>query len=88
MDKKYDNLNRGVLFRDEKRRNDRSPEYTGNINIAGKEYRLSAWIKESKAGKKYFSLSVASPSAAPKKEEKPAEPLETTMMDDLDELPF
>lgn len=87
MDKKYDNSNRGVLFRNEERRNDRSPEYTGTLNIMGKEYRLSAWIKESKAGKKFFSLSVAAPSA-PKKEEKPAEPLETTMMDDLDDLPF
>lgn len=87
MDKKFDNTNRGVLFKDEKRRNDRSPEYTGTINIMGKEYKLSAWIKESKAGKKFLSLSVSSP-LAPKKEEKPAEPLETTMMDDLDELPF
>lgn len=88
MDKKYDNTNRGVLFRDEKRKNERAPEYTGTINILGKEYRLSAWIKESKTGKKFFSLSVTSPNLAPKKEEKPVEPLETTMMDDVDELPF
>ncbi len=54
----------------------------------GKEYKLSAWIKESKAGKKYFSLSVVSPALTPKKEEKPAEPLETTMMEDVDSLPF
>jgi uncharacterized protein (DUF736 family) len=88
MDKKYDSTNRGFLFRAEERRNDRSPEYTGTLNIMGKEYRLSAWIKESKAGKKYFSLSVVSPALTPKKVEKPAEPLETTMMDDLDSLPF
>lgn len=87
MDKKYDNSNRGALFKDEKRRNDRSPEYTGTINVMGKDYKLSAWIKESKAGKKFLSLSVSSP-VAPKKEEKPVEPLETTMMDELDELPF
>ena len=88
MDKKYDTTNRGVLFRDEKRKNERAPEYTGTINILGKEYRLSAWIKESKTGKKFFSLSVTSPNLAPKKEEKPVEPLETTMMEDVDELPF
>lgn len=88
MDKKYDNTNRGFLFRDEKRTNERAPEYTGTINIMGKEYKLSAWIKESKAGKKYVSLSVASPALTPKKVEKPAEPLETTIMEDMDELPF
>lgn len=87
MDKKYDNTNRGILFRNEERRNDRSPEYTGTINIMGKEHKLSAWIKESKSGKKFLSLSVSSP-VAPKKEERPVEPLETTMMDELDKLPF
>lgn len=88
MDKKYDTTNRGVLFRDEKRKNERAPEYTGTINIMGKEYKLSAWIKESKAGKKFLSLAITSPALTPKKVEKPAEPLETTMMDDLNSLPF
>lgn len=83
----YKKENRGFLFRDEKRTNDRAPEYTGTINIMGKEYKLSAWIKESKAGKKFFSLSVTSPNLAPKKEEKPVEPLETTMFEG-DDLPF
>lgn len=84
----FDNTNRGVLFRNEKRTNEKAPEYEGKIDINGKEYRLAAWIKESKAGKKFFSLSVTSPALTPKKEEKPVQPLETTMMDDIDELPF
>lgn len=87
MDKKFDKTNKGFLFKDEKRKNERAPEYTGTINVGGKDYRLSAWIKESKAGKKYFSLSVTSPALTPKKEEKPAEPLETTMFEG-DDLPF
>lgn len=84
----FDNTNRGFLFRNEKRTSEKAPEYEGKIDINGKEYRLAAWIKESKAGKKFFSLSIASPALAPKKEEKPVQPLETTMMDDIDELPF
>lgn len=90
MDKKYDDTNRGTLFKADERRNDRSPEYTGKLNIDGKEYRLSAWIKESKTGKKYFSLSVSSGTAPKEKkvEPKPVQPLETVMMDDLDTLPF
>ena len=83
MEKKYDNTNRGTLFRDENRRNDRSPEYTGTINIAGKDYKLSAWIKESKAGKKFFSLAVTAP--MPKKEE-PEKPFEADLIDE--DLPF
>ena len=84
----YKNENRGVLFRNEKRTNEKAPEYEGRIDINGKEYRLAAWIKESKAGKKFFSLAVTSPAIPAKKEEKPIQPLETTMMDDIDELPF
>lgn len=88
MEKNYDKTNRGVLFKDEKRTNERAPEYTGTINFLGKDYKLSAWIRESKTGKKFFSLAITSPALSPKKVEKPAEPLETTMMDDVDELPF
>jgi hypothetical protein len=53
----YSNENTGVLFRDEKRTNDRAPEYTGKwTDENGKEWRLAAWVKEGKNGKKFFSL--------------------------------
>lgn len=55
----YDNTNRGVLFRNDKKENDRHADYRGNINVDGKEFWLDAWIKKSKDGKKTFmSLSV------------------------------
>ena len=57
----YDNTNRGVLFRDEKRSNEKAPEYTGTINVDGVEKRLAAWIKVSSKGTKFFSLSVSDP---------------------------
>lgn len=88
MEKKFDNTNKGVLFKDDKRTNERAPEYTGTINVRGLDYKLSAWVRESKTGKKFLSLAIASPALKPKKEEKPVEPLETTMMEDVDELPF
>ena len=87
MEKKFDNTNKGVLFKDEKRTNERAPEYTGTINVRGMDYKISAWIKESKAGKRFLSLAISSPAIPPKKVEKPVEPLETTMLDG-DELPF
>ena len=38
--------NSGVLFRSDKKENDRAPDYKGNITVAGQDYWLSAWIKE------------------------------------------
>jgi len=55
----YDNTNSGVLFRNDRRREGKNdPEYTGTLNVAGVEFWLSAWVKESKDGRKFFSLSV------------------------------
>lgn len=54
----YDNTNRGVLFKNDDKQADTHADYRGNINIGGKEFWLDAWIKTSKAGKKFMSLSV------------------------------
>ena len=54
----YDNTNRGSLFRNERKEKETHPDYNGSINIEGTEYYLNGWLKESKAGKKFFSLSV------------------------------
>ena len=62
----YDNRNSGVLFRNEKKQSDRHPDFTGNVNIEGTEMWVSAWVKESKSGTKFFSMSFKP------KEEKPA----------------
>ncbi len=53
----YDNNMRGVLFRNDRGRGENSPEYTGNCEIDGVEYWVSAWVKQSKQGKKFFSMS-------------------------------
>ena len=56
--KKFDDTNRGVLFRNDRKDGESSPDYTGQINVAGDEHRLSAWLKTSKKGVKFLSLSV------------------------------
>ena len=61
----YDNTNRGVLFKAKEKKSENSPSYTGNINVGGKEYKISAWVKESKnTGDKFFSISVSDPADA------------------------
>ena len=57
--------NSGVLFKSDKIENERSPQYKGNITVDGKDYWISAWIKEGKSGK-FMGLAVS-----PKEEYKP-----------------
>jgi hypothetical protein len=55
---KYDNTNNGALFKNTDKDHVRQPDYRGELNVAGAEYWLSAWLRESKKGTKYFSLAV------------------------------
>ena len=57
----YDNTNRGVLFKNDKGDNPKRPDYTGNLDVGGREYELAAWIQESKKGLKYMALKVQLP---------------------------
>ena len=76
----FDNTNRGNLFKNDKGDNPNRPDYTGKINVGGKEYRLSAWLKDSQSGKKFMSLSVS-------EIEQKAEPVqEVSQVDDT--IPF
>jgi len=52
----YDNNLRGALFKNNKRTKDTQPEYTGTCEINGQEFWISAWVKESKNGQKFFSM--------------------------------
>ena len=48
--------NSGALFRAKPTDNANRPGYSGTAQIAGVEYWVSAWIKESETVGKYFSL--------------------------------
>ena len=49
--------NSGVLFKNDKKTEDKHPDYKGNIQVAGIDYWISAWLKTGKKGK-FLSLSV------------------------------
>jgi hypothetical protein len=76
--------NSGVLFRNDKRENEKAPNYKGNITVDGKDYWLSAWVKEGKSGK-FMGLAVS-----PKEEykAKPSERSKATGFDESDSMPF
>ena len=83
-EKTYDNNMTGALFRNEKRTNDKQPEYNGSITINGVEYWQSAWVKESKAGRKFFSQSFTPKN--PPQEQPRQEPALHVVSDD--DIPF
>ena len=81
----YSNENRGTLFKNTKKEEDRHPDYNGSINVEGTEYWLNAWIKESKKdGTKFFSLSVKEKQDSPRQS---SAPTRKTKSEDSD-LPF
>ena len=73
--------NSGVLFKNDKKDNERAPEYKGNIIVDGNEYWISAWIKEGKSGK-FMGLAVSPRDAQP-----PASKPVPKNLDD-DSIPF
>lgn len=48
--------NTGSLFRNNRKETERHPDYNGSVRIDGHDMWISAWLKESKDGTKYFSL--------------------------------
>jgi uncharacterized protein (DUF736 family) len=68
----YDNRDRGALFKNNDKTEESQPDYRGNINVDGTEYWLSAWLKTSKAGMKYMSLSIKPKNADTAQSKKPA----------------
>lgn len=63
MQKQYDDTNRGILYRNDRKEQDNHPDFKGSINVDGIDYWLSGWTKEGKEGskmegRKFFSLSI------------------------------
>lgn len=52
-----ENNNKGALFLDNKRTNEKAPHYRGNAMVNGVQVKMSAWVNVSqKDGSKYLSL--------------------------------
>jgi uncharacterized protein (DUF736 family) len=54
----FDNTNRGSIFKNDKKTEEKHPDMSGSINIDGVEYWISGWKKQSKQGANFISLSV------------------------------
>ena len=61
MNRQYDDEGHGVLFINDKKQNERQPDYKGNITVNGVKHELAAWLKISKAGNQFLSISLGNP---------------------------
>ena len=73
--------NSGVLFKNDKKESEKHPDYKGNLTVDGKDYWLSAWVKEGKGGK-FMGLALSP------KDETPLRAPPKQKFDDLDSMPF
>lgn len=75
----------GTLFKNDRKEQPNHADYRGKIRIDGKDYWLSAWIKEGKSGK-FMSLAAKSKDGS---EARPEKPPQSTFARELDdEVPF
>jgi len=65
----YDDSNRGVLFKNNKKETENHPDLSGTININGVDHWLNAWSKVSKNGNRFISLSIGKPKEVQKPKE-------------------
>jgi hypothetical protein len=80
----FDNTNRGSLFKNDKKTEEKHPDMSGSINIDGIEYWISGWKKKSKADVGFISLSVR-----PKEQiRQSSQPTQKAKADDWDDLAF
>ena len=68
------------MFKNDKKTQPNHPDYRGDCKVEGKLYWMSGWIKETKAGAKFLSISLT-----PKDEQ--TKPAMSTGFDD-DDIPF
>lgn len=75
MGKQYDNTNTGVLFKNKKKETEKHPDYTGSINIDGKEYFLGGWKKSmNSSGEAFITLKPTPKDQRNTESKKPAKP--------------
>lgn len=79
-------INSGAIFKNDKKNADNHPDYRGKINVEGKTWEISLWVREGQQAGKYFSAAIKEPWV------KPDEPVQqaniTSVQDEDDDLPF
>ena len=55
----YDNTNKGIISKNDRKTTDKHPDITGSLNVEGVEYFVDGWAKKRNSdGASFYSLSV------------------------------
>ena len=84
-------VNSGAIFKNDKKTAENQPDYRGKINVDGKEWEISLWVKEGQKAGEYFSAAIKEPWVKPDEvQQAPAKPVQTNLMNETDDdgLPF
>lgn len=86
----YDNTNRGIIAKNERKTEDNHPDIAGSINVNGTDFWLNGWLKtNSKDGSKFYSLTVKPKQERAQEIRREAEQRNSGPGDlDSDEIPF
>jgi hypothetical protein len=82
MSGKFDDRNRGAIWKNEKKETEKHPDFTGSLNVDGRDYWVSAWKRRPDAADRAPALSFAikpkdgKPMNAPRGETAPTPPVE------------
>lgn len=85
----YDNTNRWTLNKNKEKRDQSDKDYSGSVNIDGKEYWLNGWVKNGKNGP-FISGTVRPKEPRGQAVPKRADPISTGRFNDdmNDDVPF
>lgn len=78
-----ENDNSGALFKNDRKEQEKQPDYKGSLTVNGAEYWISAWLNESKNGTKYMGLKVNL-----KEQQQVQQPQQALTEDFNDDVPF
>lgn len=68
----YDNTNKIAVFRNDKRGNEKAPDYRATFNVDGKEYKAGLWLKKrERDGMTYMQGSIQ---PAEQRDSRPSQP--------------
>ncbi len=83
--------NSGILGKNNRKEKDTHPTHSGQCMIDGKQYWISAWVKDGRDGSRFFSLAFKPKLArdhAGASQNPPARTTEVSADDFSDDIPF
>lgn len=86
---KYSNKNRGALWKNDDKTNERQPDYRGVINVEGKDFRLAVWINNENKHPQSPAMTLQVETLQAQRQAPPKDYAETQSDDEFDDkLPF